>query len=138
MFFDIDSDSPVPIYEQIEAQVTFAIASGTLEPGSMIPSVRELAKQLVINPNTVAKAFQRMENRGIIAARRGRGMEVTSAAPRLCRARRQEIVCDRIRETLREAVSSGLPSEEIRQLVEEELARSQTQQRSREKQRWNP
>ena len=56
MLFDIHADSPLPIYEQIVAQVTYAIAAGALEPGAMIPSVRELADKLVVNPNTVAKA----------------------------------------------------------------------------------
>jgi GntR family transcriptional regulator len=137
MFFNIDSDSPVPIYEQIVSQVTFAVAAGILEPGGKLPSVRELAAQLTINPNTVAKAFQELERHGVVRARRGLGMEVTPAAPRLCRARRQEIVCQRIRDVLREAVSSGLPADEIQQLVEEELARARSHQRTRERQRWS-
>ena len=56
----------MPIYEQIVAQVTFAIASGALEPGTMIPSVRDLAGRLLVHPNTVARAFQELERRGEI------------------------------------------------------------------------
>ena len=133
MFFDLHHDSPVPIYEQIVDQITFAVASGALEPGTLITSVRELAGRLAINPNTVARAFQELERRGVVAARRGRGMEVTADAPELCRRQRQETVRGRIREALREAASSALTAEEIRKLVEEELARVNGQRRSREK-----
>jgi GntR family transcriptional regulator len=120
----IQPDSPVPIYEQIVAQVTFAIASGALEPGAMIPSVRDLAGRLLVHPNTVARAFQELERRSVVAAKRGRGMQVTTEAPLACRSQRREIVRGRIREALREAASSALTPEEIRKLVEEELARA--------------
>jgi GntR family transcriptional regulator len=123
MLFDIHTDSPIPIYEQIVAQVIFGIASGSLEVGTLIPSVRELAVQLTVHPNTVARAFQELERRGVVAAKRGRGMEVTPDAPGVCRAERQDIVRGRIREALREAVSSALDPEAIRRLVEEELGR---------------
>jgi GntR family transcriptional regulator len=124
LLLHIQPDSPVPIYEQIVAQVTFAIASGTLEPGTMIPSVRDLAGRLLVHPNTVARAFQELERRGVVAARRGRGMEVTAEGPTASRTQRREIVRSRIREALREAVSSALTPEEIRTLVEEELDRA--------------
>jgi GntR family transcriptional regulator len=133
MCFDLHPESSVPIYQQIVDQITFAIASGALEPGTLIPSVRDLGHQLVVNPNTVARAFQELERGGVVAARRGRGMEVTPDAPELCRRRRQEVVRGRIREALREAASSALTAEEIRNLVEEELARVNGQRRSREK-----
>jgi GntR family transcriptional regulator len=124
LLLHIQPDSPVPIYEQIVAQVTFAIASGALEPGAMIPSVRDLAGRLLVHPNTVARAFQELERRGVVTAKRGRGMEVTPEAPSASRAQRREIVRGRIREALREATSSALTPEEIRKLVEEELVRA--------------
>ena len=133
MILDIHPDSPVPIYEQIVAQVTFAVAAGDLEAGAMIPSVRDMAQQLLVNPNTVARAFQDLEGLGVVTARRGRGMEVTTDAPQKCQARRQDIIRGRIREALREAHSSALPAEDIRQLVAEELARVNGHRRSREK-----
>ena len=125
MLFDIQPKpkSPIPIHEQIVNQVIFGIASGALEVGELIPSVRDLAQQILVNPNTVAKAYQELERRGVLTARRGKGMEVTAEAPELCRARRQEIVRGRIREALREAVGSALPPEEVRRLVDEELTR---------------
>jgi GntR family transcriptional regulator len=123
MLFDIDPDSPIPIFEQIVAQVIFNIAAGGLEVGELIPSVRKLGTRLTVHPNTVAKAFEALERMGILAARRGRGMEVTPDALKICQARRRETVGKRIREALREAVSSGLSAEEVRRLVEEEIGR---------------
>jgi GntR family transcriptional regulator len=124
VLFDVQPESQkFPIYEQIVAQVIFGVAAGTLEVGELIPSVRELAQRLLVHPNTVARAFQELERRGVVAARRGRGMEVTPEAPALCRQERQEIVRGRIREALREAVQSALPAEDVQRLVEEELKR---------------
>ncbi|HMF18595.1 MAG TPA: GntR family transcriptional regulator, partial [Gemmataceae bacterium] len=57
MIFAIQADGAVPIYEQIVAQVIYGVAAGTLEVGTFIPSVRELAEQLVVHPNTVARAY---------------------------------------------------------------------------------
>jgi GntR family transcriptional regulator len=123
MLFDIQHKSDVPIYEQIVSGVIFAIASGDLEPGRLIPSVRELAPQLLVHPNTVARAFQELERLGVLEAKRGRGMEVTPRAPSSCRSQRQDIIRARIRDALRAAVASALPADDIRKLVEEELTR---------------
>ena len=132
MLFRVLPQSPIPIYEQIVAQVIFGVASGALESGSLIPSVRELAHQLLVHPNTVARAFQELERRGVVASRRGRGMEVTADAQPTCRAQRQDIIRARIRDALHEAVSSALSPDDIRKLVEDELARCNGQRRSRE------
>jgi GntR family transcriptional regulator len=120
---DIDPKSATPIYEQIVGRVIFSIAAGSKAVGELIPSVRELGDMLRVHPNTVARAYQNLEQRGVVTARRGRGMEVTAEAPELCRLARQQMVRDRIRGALREAVSSAIPADAIRQLVEEELAR---------------
>lgn len=133
MLLRIEPESPVPIYEQIVAQIIYGVACGSLEVGTLIPSVRELAQQLLVHPNTVARAVQELERRGIVTAKRGRGMEVTADGPGLCRAQRHEIVRNRIRGALREAASSALPAEEIRKLVDEELARTNGHRRSGEK-----
>lgn len=124
MLFEVRDGTKVPIFEQIVNQVVFAVASGALEVGELIPSVRDLAVRLRINPNTVARAYQELEKDEVLAARRGLGMEVTADAPGLCKSRRRTIVQGRIREALREAVSSALEPEAIRKLVEEELHRA--------------
>jgi GntR family transcriptional regulator len=122
VWFALRKESSIPLYEQIIAQVIFGVAGGGLKVGQMIPSVRELGQQLLVHPNTVARAFQSLERMGVVAARPGRGMEVTPEAPALCRSQRQEIVRSRIREALREAAGSELAAEDIRRLVDEELA----------------
>jgi DNA-binding transcriptional regulator YhcF (GntR family) len=101
MFIQVRPDSPVPIYEQIAAQVIFGVAGGDPPPGDLVPSVRDLAQQLLVNPNTVARAYQDLERMGVLESRRGRGMQVTDGAPDLCDARRREMVRDRIRDALR-------------------------------------
>jgi GntR family transcriptional regulator len=133
MIISIQADGPVPIYEQIVAQVIYGVAAGTLEVGTFIPSVRELAEQLLVHPNTVARAFMELERAGVVTPRRGRGMEVTEQAPATCKARRQELVRGRIRQALREAAASVLSPEEIRHLVEEELAAVNGARQPREK-----
>jgi GntR family transcriptional regulator len=131
MILDIQPQSPIPIYEQIVSQVIFGVASGALEPGAMIPSVRDMAMEIVVNPNTVARAWQELERRGVVAARRGKGMEVTSEAVGICRSQRQDIVRQRIRDTVREAVFSQLSQDDIRKLIDEELARANGHRRPR-------
>jgi GntR family transcriptional regulator len=133
MFFDIEPENGIPIYEQIVAQVTFGIASGALEAGADIPSVRDLAKMLLVNPNTVARAFQELERRGVLKVQRGIGMTVTRDAPDLCRRQRQEIIRERIRQAMRDAVSSALPLPEIRKLIDEELNHVNGEHRTRDK-----
>src|SRR5688572_7613319 len=125
MLWRIEQDrreSSIPIYEQIVAQVVFGVASGLLQVGELIPSVRDLAGRLEVHPNTVARAFQELEKQGIVVARRGRGMEVTPEGVVLSRVMRQDILRARIRTVLREAVSSSLSNDDIRALVEQELA----------------
>lgn len=115
------SHSTIPIYEQIVSQLTFAIAAGDWEPGDLIPSARDLARQLVVNPNTVARAFQELERQGVVMSKRGLGMEVTNQGPAICTERRRALIRERLRTVLQEAVSSQLPESEIQQILREEL-----------------
>ncbi|HYV39492.1 MAG TPA: GntR family transcriptional regulator [Gemmataceae bacterium] len=133
MIFSIQLDGPTPIYEQIVAQVIYAVAVGTLEASTFIPSVRELAEQLRVHPNTVARAFHELERAGVVTPRRGRGMVVMERAPATCKIKRQELVRGRMRQAMREAAASAMPPEEIRRLVEEELAALQGMRQPREK-----
>jgi GntR family transcriptional regulator len=131
MWLTLSGASPLPFYEQIIDRITFAVAVGDLEPGTLIPSVRELAQQLLVAPNTVARAFQELERRGIIEAKRGRGMEVTAEAPALARRQRREVIREQLRHALSEAFASGLPTGEIRQLVQEELHRANGERKTK-------
>lgn len=121
MFFSIDADNGVAIYEQIVRQVKFAIANGVLVPGQLLPSVRTLAVKLAINPNTVAKAFQQLQSDGIVVPLRGKGLAVRDEAVEPCRVARREILEDRIRTAIAEALHGGLSTKEVRRLVLDQI-----------------
>ena len=114
--------SGVPIYLQLMEQVKHSIETGALRPGEQLPGIRPLAEELVINPNTVAKAYRELEHEGIIELRQGAGAFVSGNA----RAKKmtdnlragQTIVATAM-ERLR---ARGLTDDEIRRLFEAELA----------------
>ena len=114
--------SGVPIYLQLMEQVKHAIETGALRPGDQLPGIRPLAEELVMNPNTVAKAFRELEHEGVIELRHGAGAFVAEQprAKKLAEALRvaQPIVAGVV-EKLR---GRGLTDEEIRRLFEAELA----------------
>jgi GntR family transcriptional regulator len=114
--------SGVPIYLQLMEQVKHAIETGALRPGEQLPGIRPLAEELVINPNTVAKAYRELEHEGVIELRHGAGAFVTSnARPKKAAGKMragQSIVTDAV-DRLR---AHGLTGEEIRRLFEAELA----------------
>lgn len=122
MLFRPNPSSGVPIYLQLMEQVKHAIETGALRPGEQLPGMRPLAEQLVINPNTVAKAYRELEHEGVIELRHGAGAFVsgnvrTKKATDTLRAG-QAIVAAAVAR-LRER---GLTDEEIRRLIEAELA----------------
>ncbi len=122
MFFHIDPADGLAIYDQVVRQVKFAIAGGVLQPGNLVPSVRELARELAINPNTVARAYQKLQADGVLQSVRGMGLEVAADAVGQCRAERQKLIRARIAQALVEARQSGLDAEELRKLVDNELS----------------
>ena len=123
MFFSINPTNGLAIFDQIVRQVKFAVASGTLTPGEMVPSVRELAKELAVNPNTVVKSYRDLTSEGILEAVRGTGLAITADAVKHCEKERLGLLRERIRHVLEEAHSSRLEFDEIRSLVEDELTR---------------
>jgi GntR family transcriptional regulator len=122
MFFAISAHNGVPIYEQIMRQVKFAVAAGLLGPGELVPSVRELARELVINPNTVARAYRELQAEGVLEAVRGTGLEIAAGASRLCADERLKLLRGRLKEVFREARQSRLDVKQLRALVERELS----------------
>ena len=88
----IDPSSATPIWSQIEDGLRRLVASGALKPGAAVPSVRDLAKDLRINPATVAKAYQRLTDAGVLTVRRGDGTYVADAPPAMSRAERARIL----------------------------------------------
>ena len=122
MFFQIDPSNGLAIYEQVARQITFAVAGQLLRPGDLIPSVRELSRQLTVNPNTVARAYRQLQDQGILESVRGTGLAVAAGAIERCRDQRVRLLRDRVRQVLVEARQSRLDRGEVRALVEGELA----------------
>ena len=103
MIIRIDPRSAEPIFEQIAFVVKNAIARGDAKAGEKLPSVRELARELAINPNTVARAFTTLQNEGVIESLRGRGMVVCNDAVEMCLDERAKALGERIGAALAEA-----------------------------------
>ena len=121
--FRPNASSGVPIYLQLMEQVKHAIETGALRVGDQLPGIRPLAEELVINPNTVAKAYRELEHDGVIELRHGAGAFVTGAA-------REKKLTDRLRagQTIVAAAmdklrARGVTEAEIRRLFEAELTR---------------
>jgi GntR family transcriptional regulator len=123
MFVHVDPSNGIAIYDQIVRQVKFAVASEALKPGNLVPSVRELARDLAVNPNTVARAYRELQSDNVVQPLRGTGLEVTQSAPKQCRADRIALIRSRLRSVLLEARQSGLDDAEIKSLTDGELAR---------------
>lgn len=88
----VDPTLPLPIWSQIEDGVRHQVASGLLRPGEPVPSVRELAREQKVNPNTVAKAYQRLADAGVLETRRGEGTFVAERPPALSAAARERLL----------------------------------------------
>src|SRR5215467_8430353 len=121
MFFHIDPHNGLAIYDQIVRQIKLAVAGGVLRPSEMVPSVRELARELAINPNTIARAYRQLQDDGVLNGVRGTGLEVTSGAAARCREERIKLIRGRLRQVLAEARQSHLEAQQVRELVEKEL-----------------
>ncbi|MEM0927472.1 MAG: GntR family transcriptional regulator [Planctomycetota bacterium] len=121
MFFVVDPDGEIPIYEQIVRQVKLAVADGVLVGGQMVPSVRQLASELAINSNTIARAYQDLQSDKVLEPLRGRGMVVCRGAVSRCRKARNTLIADTFRRALTDALAGGMNADELRELFEHEL-----------------
>lgn len=121
MLFRINPTLGAPMYLQLMEQVKHAIETGALQPGEQLPGIRPLAEELVMNPNTVAKAYRELEHEGVIELRHGSGAFVSPHARERKHAdvlrESQTLVADAVRR-LR---ARGVNEEEIRRLFEAEL-----------------
>jgi GntR family transcriptional regulator len=109
----IQADDPVPIGDQIVIRILYAIARGVYRPGDKLPTVREVATRLRVNPNTVSKAFRDLERDGILVSRRGTGVFVHEDALAVSLERRQAVVLSRFERAVTEALDAGFEPSEI-------------------------
>jgi GntR family transcriptional regulator len=115
----ISPSDGVPIYLQIVNQVKRLAASGRLDPGEELPPIRVLAEQLVINPNTVARAYLELERAGIVTKRHGSGTYVSEAGSPLARRARMRILADRADALLTEARHLNVDLEAVIDLLQQ-------------------
>ena len=109
----IDTTDGVPIYLQIVEQIKRSVALGRVKPEEELPSVRQMALDLTINPNTVARAYLELEHQGVIYKRQGQGTFVSAQAVDASRRERQKIVAALMEKAIIEAASSGMTAAEL-------------------------
>jgi GntR family transcriptional regulator len=110
--FEINPSNAAPIWRQIEEGMRRMIALGSLRPGDVVPSVRDLAKSLRVNPNTVARAYQRLTDGGVFAVRRGEGTFVAEEPAQLKKSERNETLRDAAARYAGTALAVGATVEE--------------------------
>ena len=112
----------VPIYLQIVNQIKYLIAARRLAAGEEIPPIRVLAQQLLVNPNTVARAYLELENAGLVTKRQGSGTYVSDQGSPLARKERRKILTQRADALLAEAGHLDVPVNELIELLRERHA----------------
>jgi GntR family transcriptional regulator len=117
----VDTSSFVPIYEQIKKDFKKEIFRGDLKPNDPLPSIRDLATELLINPNTVARAYRELEMEGFIYTRKGKGCYVSDDSTKLMVEERKFILTQSFDEVIQDAKKFALSHEEIQKLFEERL-----------------
>jgi len=113
----ISASDGIPIYLQIVNQVKYLAASGRLVPGEELPPIRVLAERLVVNPNTVARAYRELEAAGVVEKRRTAGTFVSEAGSPLARRERIKILTERVDALLAEARQLGIGVNEVVELI---------------------
>ena len=121
VFITIDPSNGLPIYMQIVNQIKTSIAMGRLMPEDPLPSVRQLAVDLAVNPNTVARAYLDLEYEGIIYKRQGAGTFVSSQGVEMSKNERRKVLGELIEKALVEGVNLGLEEKELREAFERVL-----------------
>ncbi|HEY4261478.1 MAG TPA: GntR family transcriptional regulator [Schlesneria sp.] len=126
MLIHISTNDGVPIYLQVVNQIKYLVAAGRLVAGEELPPIRVLANQLLINPNTVARAYRELEVAGIVEKRRTTGTYVTDQGSPLARRERVKILTERIDGLVAEALQMNIALEDVLKLVEQRHIALQT------------
>jgi len=131
MQIHVSSDDGLPAYKQIFNQVKYLVASGILRPGQELPAIRVLAEQLLINPNTVARAYRELEHAGIVVKRGTVGTFVSDAPSPLARRERLRVLRQRIDTLLADASHMGVSIDELKDMLDERDALMHSERRPR-------
>jgi DNA-binding transcriptional regulator YhcF (GntR family) len=117
MQLHVSPNDGVPIYQQIVNQIKYLVASGRLKAGDQLLPVRKLAEQLIVNPNTVARAYRELETEGVVESRRGSGVFVSDGVSPLAKRERNKILNERIDMLLAEATHMNVDLETVIKLI---------------------
>jgi GntR family transcriptional regulator len=131
MFEPIDPKAATPIYRQITEQIRRRVAAGTLVPGDQLPSVRELAAGLLVNPNTVAKVYRDLEREGLLETRRGDGTYVSAGASAMAETERRRVVTAQLEEVARDVRAFGISEKDALGLFRQILGDGRPGQKDR-------
>ena len=123
VWIDIDSRSGVPIYVQLVAQVRHAVEVGGLGPGEKLPTVRGLAEELAIAPNTIVKAYNELQREGFVESRPGVGTVVAEGVAEIARGRQREAIFERLRLLVRDAAALSITEDDLWEGLDSEFER---------------
>jgi GntR family transcriptional regulator len=121
LYLQIDPHSGIPVYRQVMDQVKYYVASGTLRAGAQLPSIRELARTLSVNPTTIVKAYNELQHEGVIEMQHGKGAFVAERATGLSDDERRKALGRLARQLVVEAIQMGAPPELVLRVVEQEM-----------------
>ena len=121
VLIQVNFNSGEPVTRQVVAQIKWMVASGQLQPGEKLPSVRDLSKQLKVNPTTVTRIYGELSAESVIVLRQGQGAFVSTQSTTTNRAEARKQVRELIRRMLSEAVRLGMSEEAIQKLIATEI-----------------
>jgi len=127
----IDPKSALPIYRQITDGIRRSVAAGLLAPGEKLPSVRDLAARILVNPNTVAKVYRDLERDGLLDTRRGDGTYVSADAAAMAEVERRRLLSDQLRAVARDVRAFGLSQEAALDLFRDVLKDEKSRRKDR-------
>ncbi len=125
LWIQIASGSKDPIYKQVVEQITAAIARGQLSPGDKLPAVRNLAAEIVVNPNTIARAYTILEQQGLVATKTGAGTFITNPHTRDYDSSQLNIINERLDNAISQLVNTGLSRQQILDMFTDRLKKIQ-------------
>jgi GntR family transcriptional regulator len=129
--FLLDMRSGVPVYRQLIDQVLGAIAAGSLKAGDRLPTMRQVAVDLAINPNTVVRAYKELEIRGVLTTQQGTGTFISNSQPRPDEVERQRRLNQMVSEMAARAGAEGYTLEEVVEVLKDLAAEKPRQKTSR-------
>ena len=125
MLLRIEKGSAVPISRQISGQIATYCASGKLQPGDRLPSVRELARELAVNQNTVLRVYERLVSDGLLEMQHGQGTFVASGSRANSLSSHRKRLIEELRQLARQGVALGLSTDQLHELLAEALGQLQ-------------